>query len=349
MKNTMKKLLRAAVTFALTGCMMAAPAFAAVVEFNDVPASYWGYEFISRAAQEGIVAGRGNGIYAPEDTVSNAEFITMVCNVLYKEETEAYRAENTPAEWWYPFIAVAEEKGLLKSTAIGSNHLVGMPWSASVVSEEINRYDMAQIMVNAAEIENWTMPDSTALLEVQAKIKDWAGIPENYQTAVSTAYAKGFLSGMDDQTFSGGNLMTRAQSAVVVCRLLDANGKITERKIDMMLKELQEDFPNNYVWNLKTSYTSEIFGKGTKGNAFIYMLSDQMFGELEAKKIKADELKAGDVVYLNREKAYVLVTEVSEDEFTYVSCSNKGKVSWDNTWEIEDLTQKDIIYSRYAG
>ena len=329
--------------------MMASPAFAAGVEFHDVPSSYWGYEFISRAAQEGIVAGRGNGIYAPEDTVSNAEFITMVCNVLYKEETAAYQKEHAPADWWYSFVAVAEEKGLLWNTKIGASHLSGTPWSASVVLEEINRYDMAQIMVNAAEIENWIMPDGEALLEANAKIKDWDGIPENYQTAVSTAYAKGFLSGMDDQTFSGGKLMTRAQSAVVVCRLLDANGKITPGKVNAMLKDLQEDFPNNYVWNLKTSYTSEIFGKGTKGNAFIYMLSDQMFGGLEAKKIKADELKAGDVVYLNREKAYVLVTEVSEDEFTYVSCSNKGKVSWDNTWEIEDLTQKDIIYSRYAG
>lgn len=53
-------------------------------------------------------------------------------------------------------------------------------------------------------------------------IADWATIPDNYKDAVSLCYHYGTLSGTDSKgTFSGTTMMTCAQAAVVMNRLIE--------------------------------------------------------------------------------------------------------------------------------
>ena len=53
----------------------------------------------------------------------------------------------------------------------------------------------------------------------QSRIADWNSIPTKYQTAVATCYAAGLLAGNDSGAFVGGNTLTRAEGATVLCSL----------------------------------------------------------------------------------------------------------------------------------
>jgi len=367
----MKKMLRNIAALALAGCMMTANVFAAPA-FTDVPASYWGGSFITRAAEAGLVSGLGDGSYGVTATLSSAQFTTMVCNLLYKDEVTAYQNQYKPSEWWRSYMAVAYEKGMLKNTTVGDSRAVNSAWSASAVNANINRYDMAQIMYNVAGIEKWSLPTTTEMLAAQAKIGDWSKIPSKYQSAVAASYAKGYLSGMDDKgTFAGDQSMTRTHGAVVLCKLMDAkaaadknvvstptftnttklvNGKdATEDNVVAALKALKVSYPNNYVWNMTASYKSVVLGNATGSDAFAYMLADRVFGNFALDTSTAEELKPGDIVYLSSSRLYVVVEDVYSDEFTYVSCGASGKVVWGNSYEIDDLTKSDTIYTRYEG
>ena len=79
----MKTGLRRLLALALGAGLLTANTYAAATTFTDVPTTYWGYYYIDRAATEGLVSGIGDNQYGPEQTLSNAQFVTMICNMFY--------------------------------------------------------------------------------------------------------------------------------------------------------------------------------------------------------------------------------------------------------------------------
>lgn len=62
---------------------------------------------------------------------------------------------------------------------------------------------------------------ATSPLSDTSKVADWSTVPTAYQDAVSVCYNMGMLSGVDGKgTFNGNGVMTRAQAAVVMDRLI---------------------------------------------------------------------------------------------------------------------------------
>ena len=63
---------------------------------------------------------------------------------------------------------------------------------------------------------------TTSSLSDTSKVADWSAVPSTYRDAVSVCYNMGMLSGTDGKgTFNGSGVMTRAQAAVVMDRLID--------------------------------------------------------------------------------------------------------------------------------
>ena len=365
----MRKILRTAAALALAGCMMTANVFAATA-FTDVPSNYWGKTFIDQAAGAGLVSGMGDGTYGINGKLSSAQFTTMVCNLICKDDVTTYSNTYKPAEWWYSYMAVAYNKGFLKNTTVGDARAANNAWSASSVNAEISRYDMAQIMVNVANSKGWSMPSTLEILSAQLKIGDWSKIPAKYQNAVATAYAKGYLSGMDNVgTFAGDQSMTRTHGAVVICKLLNenksssttttpsytnttklVNGKeATQSNVIDALDDLKTEFPRNMAWNATKVYTSQVLGATFGADAYAYTISDRIFGNFKAEKADVEDMKAGDLLYLNALKCHVIVTEVDGDDFYYTGCGSNGKIYWGESGDIDDLTYRDVLYTRYEG
>ena len=84
----MKAGFRRAIALSLGLCALTIPASAVTTTFTDVPSSYWGYSYITEAASKGLVSGIGNQQYGPEQTLTQTQFVTMVCNMFYSTAVE---------------------------------------------------------------------------------------------------------------------------------------------------------------------------------------------------------------------------------------------------------------------
>lgn len=203
------KLGKCAISIALALNMFSIPAFAASVSFTDVPTSHWAHDSITEMADRGVIKGVGDNKFAPNGTVTYAEFITMLTR-------EFYGAKDTTApegnEWYTPYLAIAENKQLLE----GCKDLA--PTSV------IDRFDMAQVMYNHMKQTGAEIPDGAD----PSTIADWSTVPENYQEAVSVCYAMKLLQGKDDNgMFDGTGTMNRAEAATVVDRLINGDSAET--------------------------------------------------------------------------------------------------------------------------
>ena len=366
----MKKMQKGAAAVLLSASLLASPVLAATTPtFRDVAVTDWSYSFVTRAAEENLVSGMGDGTFGAHKKLSSAQFITMVCNLFYREEVDSYQETYQPAEWWRSFMAVAYGKGLLDNTVVGDSRAATKQWKSSVVNAEISRYDMAQVMVNVLTAQEWEGVTPQEVLQFQQKIADWDRIPAKYQTAVATAYAKSFLSGMDQQgTFAGEQSMTRTHGAVVICKLLDARNEAEENRANAptftnttklvngkeptavnvyaALQELEKEFPTGYAWNMTKPYKSPVLGSSTGRDALVYLLADRVFGNLALDTARVEDVKPGDLIYLDSGET-ILVEDVQGNEITYTSCSTSGRVSWGNVGDLAALGKNVTVYTRY--
>ncbi len=359
----MKAGLRRAIALSLGLCALTIPASAAAT-FTDVPSTYWGYSYITKAANNGLVSGIGNNQYGPEQKLSNAQFVTMVCNLFYSNQV---KAQGTSSDWWRPYMNVAYANNLLSGTTVGQSYAAAGSWSSSSVNGQISRYDMAQIMYNLSTAQRWEFPNELAILANLALIQDMSSIPSNYQMPVAYCYAKGFLSGDENGNFNGSDTTTRAQAAVVLCALNDektsitaptytnsnrlANGLVaTEENVANLIDDVWASYPDYDQWNVNTTYTSQRLGVGTGSKGFAYMISDKIFGGMPANQIDDPaDLRLGDVISFNSGSQYGVVCEAAEDSFTYVSCDSSGWISWKNDMYRDDLDRYDTVYTRYLN
>ena len=185
--------------------------------FTDVPTSFWAHAYVSKAAELGWVSGVGDGQYSPNSTLSNSQFLTMLTRVFYNEDLESWDGDSNGA-WWMPYCEVARDNGLVSGTAIGQSRETAGIWTDQEASAGISRYDMAQMMYNLLSAQG-KLGSITGTDTAQSRIADWNSIPTKYQTAVATCYAAGLLAGNDSGAFVGGNTLTRAEGATVLCSL----------------------------------------------------------------------------------------------------------------------------------
>lgn len=359
----MKAGFRRAIALSLGLCALTIPASAVTTTFTDVPSSYWGYSYITEAASKGLVSGIGNQQYGPEQTLTQTQFVTMVCNMFY---STAVANQGTSSQWWLPYMNVARGAGLLTNTTIAQQYSTANGWDASVDQTTITRYDMAQILANVATAQSWEAPDSLTLMYARLLIKDWDSIPTQYRNAVASSYARGFLSGDDQGNFNGEASTKRAEAAVVLCALDESRTTITaptytntnrltnglaatEANVSDLLSGLRNTYPNYGSWNMDRSYTSRVLGTGTGSRAFTYMLSDQVFGAMRSTRLSdPKDLRVGDVVTLSGGQ-YGLVASTNDTSFTYVTCNSSGVITWGNTMNLRSLSSSNTVYTRYGS
>ena len=178
--------------------------------FSDVPWTHWANPAVEQAASLGLVNGMGDGLFAPDDSMSTAYFSAMLTRSFYSDALDAAGTSSSP--WWQASIDVSRTQGLLRGTALERNEVTP--------EDPIGRYDMAQMTYNLL-VQQKKVPDQTAILTAQSQIADWSAVPAQYQPAVAACYAAGLITGYDAQgTFQGTQPMTRAQACTLLCRIL---------------------------------------------------------------------------------------------------------------------------------
>lgn len=181
------------------------PGAAASERFPDVPETHWASAYIERAAQQGWMNGVGAG-FAPERTLSGAEVFALIGNILFSSELQN-QPETQNTEWYARPYSLAKSLAIDKGTAFTSEESL---------TGAVSRYDMAQILANALNAKQIPAREDVQ----EPAFDDWDSCPEQYRAAVSACVSYGILSGRNGR-FEGGDRLTRAEAASLLCRVGD--------------------------------------------------------------------------------------------------------------------------------
>lgn len=176
--------------------------------FKDLKSVDWAKEAILNLAEKGIINGKENGNFAPNDSILREEFTKIIVGAFVGDvETDINFTDVDEDAWYAPFIKRAYATGIINGI---SDDVFG-------TGMNISREDMAVIIYRAANIKGIEFANSdTVAFDDDGNIADYA------KEAVYALKANGFVNGVSDNDFAPKQNLTRAEAAVIINRLLTA-------------------------------------------------------------------------------------------------------------------------------
>lgn len=157
--------------------------------FEDVPDNHPFVSSVTEMKSKGYVAGYPDGTFAPERTISRAEFITMVMAAVAKDRGYALVSADCFADvkkenWFARFVCTAKAQGWVKG--IGENRFnpdanINLAEASAVLSKAFRLYPRARI-----GSEPWYKPSLTRLSQLAAvpvTIDSFAQFPSRSEIA----------------------------------------------------------------------------------------------------------------------------------------------------------------------
>lgn len=167
--------------------------------FNDTHATPWAEEAIKYLADRGVINGRGDGSFAPNDYVTRAELVKLlICAFNIDLQTaEAVFADVNIGDWYAAYVTTAFKKGIVN----------GLTEASFAPNEPVTRQDLC---VMAARLAQNAESAGTLSFADNAEIADYA------RSAILYMTANGIVNGMDNNRFCPTECATRAQAAKIL-------------------------------------------------------------------------------------------------------------------------------------
>ena len=174
--------------------------------FNDLQSVDWAKNAILSLAEKGIINGKGSGSFAPNDSILREEFTKIIVGAFVdEEEADISFADVDNAAWYAPYIKRAYASGIIN----------GVSEDSFGTGISISREDMAVIIYRAAKLVGVDLSDAeTSAFGDDGEISDYA------KEAVYALKASGLVNGVSDNSFAPKQNLTRAETAVIINRLL---------------------------------------------------------------------------------------------------------------------------------
>ena len=224
-----------------TSCANAGLTNPAAAGFTDIKGKEWYAADVLALAgnSNGIIKGYPDGSFRANAKLTIDQFITML--VRAGGETAANHAEY----WAIHYLNKAKEMGILQDGDFAD------------FRAEISREEMALLMIRflagREDISNVnTNQAEEAIVDfalVGAYQKTTPG-KERYQKAVKEAYVLGLLTGYEDTSFQPQGILTRAEAATVIVRLLNPNRRAVFQP-EVMKQKQAADLANHYYGGSK--------------------------------------------------------------------------------------------------
>jgi large repetitive protein len=189
----------------------------AVLEYNktfsDVPNGHWASGTIRSLAAKQLAEGVDETRFAPEQSVTRAEFTALLVRLLGLGEVHnggtAASFTDVKADDWY-----AKEVALAAGTGI----VEGMEDSTFAPHARITRQEMAAMLIRVYEYK----AGRNALAGTNtAQFRDIAGAPDWAQAAVEAAASLGLVAGRAEGEFAPEETGTRAEAAQLMRNLYE--------------------------------------------------------------------------------------------------------------------------------
>lgn len=173
--------------------------------FTDVPSNHWAKEMIEELYSEGVVSGKGDGVFAPEENVTREEFVKLlVTSMNLNTIGEKLKFTDVPEDsWYYSYVYTAYNSGIVNGTSettFGSG-------------QAITRQDLAVMAYNVIKA-----CDLKTSGENDKDFNDFGMVSDYAKNAVSALKADGILSG-DGGSFRPNDKTTRAEAVKIIYML----------------------------------------------------------------------------------------------------------------------------------
>ncbi|MCL1810120.1 MAG: S-layer homology domain-containing protein [Clostridiales bacterium] len=179
------------------------PAASHAANFSDTN-KHWAASYIDKAVEYGFVQGYPDNTFRPDRPVTRAEFTTMLNKALGNTATASITFSDVPyAEWFYQDVAkayAATYVGGYEDNTFKPNSAISRQEAAVMISRVIPAYGISG---NLNEF-----PD-------RSSVADWA------YTAFQKVNGKKYIGAYDDGRLHPLDNLTRAQTAKIICDILD--------------------------------------------------------------------------------------------------------------------------------
>ena len=155
--------------------------------FTDVPKTHWAAGYVNYAANFGIIAGRGNGIFDPESPVSYEEIVKMVVAMLGYTPVA-----NIKGGYPTGYLYVANSVAKITKGATGTT------------GDAAKRWVVARLVFNSLETkimepEKWSASDPEYIKGEDTLLKDYLEVTKVEGVITDTFLAKADFQDKEDQ------------------------------------------------------------------------------------------------------------------------------------------------------
>ena len=169
--------------------------------FKDVDKSHWAYDYINKLYQQDIIKGVSETSFAPEKSISRAEFAAMLgraFNIVTASSTTTSPFTDVP-DWAAQEVQALYEAGIVK----------GIGQGLFDSNTEISREYMALMIVRAYEYTT----GSTIAVENEKIYNDQSLISPQTMEAVQKLYQTGVMEGRPNNEFAPQSLIHSCRSS----------------------------------------------------------------------------------------------------------------------------------------
>ena len=172
--------------------------------FADLETVTWAQDAITELYQRGIINGKSNGVFAPNDKVTRAEFVKMIVLGFDLKGQGETTFTDVSAHWAEEYILSAAAAGVISGYAdgrFGTDDLILREQGAAILYRMLSK-------------------GSYALSEKDYRFADETEISDYALLAVKTLAASDILHGKDSDRFAPAEDLTRAEAAVLIYNVI---------------------------------------------------------------------------------------------------------------------------------
>ena len=182
---------------------LTAPDIAAAATPSDI-SNHWAKTYITRGIELGFISGYPDGTFLPDRPVSRAEFAKMMNSALGNTATATITFKDVPfSEWYYKDV----------SKAVAATYVAGYDDGTFLPNKAISRQE-ASVMI-ARIIPAYGVSATLTAFKDGSSVADWAN------PYMKRVVGKGYLGAYDDGLLHPTDSLTRAQTAKIICEILD--------------------------------------------------------------------------------------------------------------------------------
>lgn len=176
--------------------------------FHDI-SSHWAKYDIEVMSAKQVVNGKSSGLFRPDEDINRAEFIALLNRALrVKPESETQKYSDVPVDAWYKQDV---------DTASSFKLVDGVGEGKFAPTANISREQAVVILVRAYERKGGKSftPTNPSIVKDISDVASWA------QEEIQLANHINLITGYPDGRFAPKDSLTRAQSVVLIKRLMD--------------------------------------------------------------------------------------------------------------------------------